>query len=261
MPIDFEGLHEIATEADRIAMHYFSRRTLKIENKQDQSPVTQADLEIETMIRDQVHTRWPGIGILGEEFGDEKSTVSTRIIVDPIDGTRNFIRGVPFFATLLAVETDGEIVMGMVSAPYHRERWWGRCGIDPNAMYRNPSGEQLIHVSDISKIEDAQVFHGSLYGCEALLTPSTLETLLSKTNRQRGVGDYYLHMLVASGAGEFGVDFGLKPWDKAALKAIVEGAGGMVTDATGGFSIHTDSIVSSNGQFHRDILEILNPSK
>lgn len=259
MTIDFDGLHDIATEADRIAMHYFSRRTLKIESKIDHSPVTQADLEIETMVRDTVRKRWPDIGVFGEEFGDESIKSEVRLIVDPIDGTRNFIRGVPFFATLLAVENKGEIQSGLVSAPYSGERWWGNCGLGTQfAMYRSRWDTHSLHVSTIDQLDASQAFHGSLFGCEAALTPDAVLALLSRTSRQRGVGDYYLHMLVASGAGEFGIDFGLKPWDKASLKAIVEGAGGRVTDRDGGFSLNSDSIVSSNGRFHDEILGILN---
>lgn len=261
MAINIDGLHDIAAEADRIAMHYFLRRTLKVESKADHSPVTQADLEIERMVRQTVKDRWPEVGVFGEEFGEESSVAVTRLIVDPIDGTRNFIRGIPFFATLLAVETHGEVGMGLISAAYTGERWWGTRGNgNHSAMYRSRWDEHLINVSTIEQLDAAQAFHGSLYGCEAALIPKTVSTLLAKTNRQRGVGDYYLHMLVASGAGEFGVDFGLKPWDKAALKAIVEGAGGRVTDLDGGFSLNADSIVSSNGLFHDEILGILNHS-
>ncbi len=261
MPINFDGLHEIATEADRIAMHYFMRRNLKVESKVDHSPVTQADLEIEKMVRQAVKDRWPNVGVFGEEFGDESDAAVTRLIVDPIDGTRNFIRGVPFFATLLAVEHHGEIIKGLISAAYSAERWWGARGSNVHmALYRSRWDEHQIHVSGIARIDEAQAFHGSLFGCEATLTPETVIDLLSKTVRQRGVGDYYLHMLVASGAGELGIDFGLKPWDKAALKAIVEGAGGRVTDLDGGFSLNSDSIVSSNGLFHDEILGILNQS-
>jgi histidinol-phosphatase len=215
-------------------------------------------LEIEQFIRKFACSTLPGIGVLGEEFGEDEGTTGTRLIIDPIDGTRNFVRGLPFFGTLLGVEVNGEITMGMVSAPYFGERWWGGCGETKGAWYRNTFSERALSVSNIEDLADSQIFHGSLYGCEAAQTPMTLQSLLSKTNRQRGVGDYYLHMLVASGAGEIGVDFGLKPWDKAPLKAIVEGAGGSVTNMDGSFTLEHHSIVSSNGRVHAAILDILN---
>lgn len=255
---EFNDLHDIANEADKIALHYYFKRNLSVKSKSDLSPVTQADTEIETMIRNAVHSRWPEMGILGEEFGTESGNGRVRLIVDPIDGTRNFIRGLPFFATLLAIEIDGDVVAGVVSAPASGERWWARRGISSFCHYRSHIGiDEAIQVSSVSMIEDSQMFHGSLYGSEAVTTPSSINHLLSKTTRQRGVGDYYLHMLVASGAGELGVDFGLKAWDKAALKAIVEGAGGVVTDLNGQFSLDTGEIISSNGLFHAQILDIL----
>lgn len=255
---EFSIFHELADEADRIARHYYVRRQIKVDSKRDATPVTQADLEIEQMIRSQVVKLWPNIGILGEEFGDASIESGMRLIVDPIDGTRNFIRGIPFFATLLAVEVDGEVVAGMVSSAATGERWWARRRENPFCNYRSAQvPECAVCVSTIHQIEKSQAFHGSLFGCEANVTPASLVTLLSRTDRQRGVGDYYLHMLVASGAGEFGVDFGLKPWDKAALVAIVEGAGGRVSDVDGPFSLNSHSIVSSNGRFHNEILDIL----
>jgi len=261
MTISFDCLHQIADEAAQIAMHYFNSRTISVSEKLDHSPVTQADIEIESMVRNAVRMIDSRIGILGEEFG-ESGDSSVRLIVDPIDGTRNFVRGIPFFATLLAVESDGDIISGLVNAPFSEERWWGmRHEVHGFARYRSRWGESELGVSHIDNLARSQLFHGSLYGCESQSTPRTLFDLASKTDRQRGVGDYYMHMLVAAGAGEIGVDFGLKPWDKAPLKAIVEGAGGRVTDVDGGFTLTSGSIISTNGKVHDRVLEIIGAPK
>ena len=175
-----------------------------------------------------------------------------RIIIDPIDGTRNFIRGIPLFATLLAIECDGEIIAGLVSNPIQREQWGAELGA--GATYNGSP----IHVSSVADLAASQVFHGSLYGSEAEGLPrEKVLGVLSQTHRQRGMGDFYGHMLVASGAGEFSLDFGLKPWDLAPLKIIVEEAGGKVTNRDGGFSLTNGSLVCSNGVLHRDVLTAL----
>ncbi len=258
MPLSMEALHEVANEADRIARHFYGLRALDIQSKSDNSPVTAADLAIEKMIRDWVAGVDASIGVLGEEFGGNTACNSIRLIVDPIDGTRNFIRGIPFFATLLAVEINGEIRSGLVSSPVYKERWWGETS--SGAFHQLNGNIQAMRVSTISELNEGQCFHGSLYGNEAKLTPRSLGRVLGATARQRGFGDYYLHMLVASGAGECGIDFGLKPWDKAPLKAIVEAAGGVVTNATGPFTIDDHSIVSTNGLVHPMVMALLEPN-
>ncbi len=247
-------LTELATLSDPIAMHYFNSTTLEIREKQDKTLVTQADLEIETAIRTCVKTQRPYWSILGEEFGDTCHFESKiRLIIDPIDSTQNFLSRIPIFATLLAIEENGEIVAGLVSAPATQERWWAQKG---KGSFYNGIGQRVSQVSDLSQ---AQAFHGSLYGSEATQTPPELLTLLSQTRRQRGMGDYLAHTLVAMGCGDFAVDFGLKPWDIAPLKIIVEEAGGKVTNADGNFSLYTHSIVSSNRVLHPHIIHRLLP--
>ncbi|NBV41750.1 histidinol phosphate phosphatase [bacterium] len=253
--IDINALHDICDEADRIARHYFRNAHLQVDQKSDASPVSEADLAIEKMIRNYMAEQFPQIGIWGEEFGDQSQSSRVRLIVDPIDGTRNFVRGIPVFATLLGVEVNGEIELGMVSAPVFSERWWGRVSREGRAaFYRENGVERAIRVSDGLNLAESQVFHGSLFGNEATATPPGLLNLLAASARQRGFGDYYIHMLVAMGAGEASVDFGLKAWDKAALKAIVEGAGGTVTDADGAFHLDTSSLVCTNGKVHSEVV-------
>jgi histidinol-phosphatase len=247
-------LHQLADEADKIARHYFGQSKLDVQEKSDQSPVSQADLDIETMIRKQSTSLFPNLAILGEEFGACDPSAPLKLIIDPIDGTRNFVRGLPWFATLLAVEENGVITAGLVSSPITQERWWAQKN---NGAFMSSAfvSHKRLNVSSISEWNEAQVFHGSLYGSEAALTPPSLLKVLSLSARQRGVGDYLAHMLVAMGCGECALDFGLKAWDIAPLKIIGEEAGGTVTNADGGFSLYTPSLISTNGHFHAQILE------
>lgn len=249
--LDF--LQRLADFADEISRHYFQKLHLKVSQKTDSTPVTQADLEIEERIRKITEQTHPDIDILGEEF-QTKSTKnsSLKLIIDPIDGTQNFIRGIPFFATLLAIEEHGKIIAGVISSPIKNDRWWA--GKNTGSFYN----KNLIKVSKIKELTEAQAFHGSLYGYEAQTAPPTLLTLLAKTHRQRGFGDFFSHMLVAMGCGEFAVDFGLKPWDIAPIKIIIEEAGGKCTDIEGKSSIYTGSLLSSNKVLHKEIKEILN---
>ncbi|MCP4049804.1 MAG: hypothetical protein GY730_03760 [bacterium] len=244
-------LQQCADEADRIACHYYKKRSLNIITKEDNSPVTQADTEIEQTIRKLSQEFNPGIEIMGEEFGSCPKDAKLKLIIDPIDGTRNFVRGIPFFATLLAIEQENKVTHGLVSSSQTAERWWAERG---NGCFYNGHSISVSQVDDLSK---AQAFHGSLYGSEAQnLTPKVLK-LLSITDRQRGFGDYYQHMLVCMGCGEVALDFGLKPWDIAALIPVVEEAGGMITNLDGSLSIYKGDIITSNTLLHNITCMIL----
>ena len=248
--IDF--LHKISDEADSISTYYFVRqKELAITHKENGSPVSLADLEIEKKIHLHTSKTFQNWGIWGEELGPFNIAKDIVLIVDPIDATRNFIRQIPLFATLLAIQVEGKIVAGMVSSPIHRERWWAQK--NQGAFFNN----NPIHVSKVKTLAKSQLFYGSLFGCEAATVPQTIHHLLSKTDRQRGLGDYYSHALVAMGSGECSVDFGLQPWDMAPFKIIVEEAGGKVTHLNGSFDLRQDSLICSNGLFHKEILEIL----
>jgi histidinol-phosphatase len=246
-------LHNLADKADQIALKFFEDTGLQIKLKTDQSPVSQADIAIEEMIRQEVKSLNLEINILGEEFGeDSQKNCATKLIIDPIDGTRNFIRGIPFFATLLAIEENNEITTGIVSAPKTADRWWAQQ--QKGAFHNN----KQIHVSTINELSQAQAFHGSLYGNETNESPANIQKLLSKTYRQRGFGDYYAHMLVAMGCGEFAFDFGIKPWDMAPIKIILKEAGGHFSDLQGQPSIYNHQMITSNNLLHNQILDILN---
>jgi histidinol-phosphatase len=244
-------LKEIVAESDKIALRYFNASDLKIEMKPDRTPVSQADQEIEDHIRALVARKNLNLSILGEEYGLTTANSNLRLIIDPIDGTKNFIAGIPFFATLLAIEEEGDVIAGFISAPATGDQWWAARG---QGAFHN--GKQ-IQVSKIDKLEQSLAFHGSLYGPEGSHPAEPFLNLLSKTYRQRGFGDYLQHMMVAMGKGEFCVDFNIKPWDIAPLKIILEEAGGRCTDTSGLAHIHGGNAVCSNGLFHDKIIDAI----
>ncbi len=237
-------LRDLADEADAIAMRYFRAGDLHVDAKPDRSLVTQADLEVETAVRDTIPSRYPELGVFGEEHGQRNPHAAQRLFVDPIDATANFARGIPIFATLLAIESDGEIVAGMVSAPALHQRWHAARG---HGAY---SGERPIKVSGVGDLADSQIFHSSLAGAEAVPNTAKIPALLGKSWRQRGVGDFYQHMLVAEGCGEIALDPIVMPWDIAPLQIIVEEAGGKATTVSGERAINRGSLVTSNGLLH-----------
>jgi len=251
-------LHTCADAADDLCKHYFNKAHLKVDQKSNDTPVTEADLAIEKEIRRISAQLFPALPIYAEEFGQCPENAPLKFIIDPIDGTQNFVRGIPFVGTLLAIEENGQIVAGVASQAMTFERWSASKG--HGSFHQNPHYDtpKKISVSTLSDISQSQIFHSSIFGSESKgSTTETLITLLSKTKRQRGFGDYLAHLYVAQGLGEFAVDYNLKPWDIASLKIIVEEAGGKYTDVTGTDSIYTGTIISSNGQFHDQIISIL----
>ena len=246
-----EFLLDLADRADAIALSYFRSAALSPTQKADQTPVTAADLAIERMVREQAAQRHPGIGLYGEEFGRTNDAARTRLIVDPIDGTANFARGVPIFATLLALEHEGDVIAGVASAPALGTRWSAARGLGARR------GAERITVSRIERLGEAQLFHAGLGGGERLGELPGLMELVRRTKRQRGFGDFYQDVLVAEGAGEIALDLGLAPWDVAALQVIIEEAGGRATSLDGRRDIYAGSLVSSNGVLHDEVLAIL----
>jgi histidinol-phosphatase len=244
-------LEEIADQADAIALRHFRSASLDVSAKADLSPVTEADLAIEERARLLSRENHPHLGVLGEEHGEIARIGETRLIIDPIDATYNFMRGIPVFATLLAIEREGEIIAGLVSAPAMGERWRAARG---HGAYR---GVRRLRVSRISHPADSQLFHGSLHGAEASPSSEGVLRLSRTTRRQRGFGDFWQHCLVAEGAGEIAVDPVANPWDAAALQILVEEAGGRATTLEGERTIYGGSLVSSNGHLHAHALELL----
>lgn len=224
---------------------------LQIEIKEDLSPVTKADREAEAILRESLTAAFPGDGFLGEEYGDQKGSTGYRWIIDPIDGTKNYIRGIPIWGTLLGLEFENDLVGGIVVAPALGQTWHGLRG---EGAYRN---DKKIRVTDTPKLSQSHLFYSSLTWIQKSGKTKGFLDLIDNSERQRGFGDFYGFMLVAQGAGEAMIDHGLHPWDVAALKPIVDEAGGLLTNWDGGFSIHRSDVVGSNLLIHTRLLESL----
>jgi histidinol-phosphatase len=236
--------------ADGVTASRFRAENLVIETKPDMTPVSEADQAAERVMRRLFEQESPGYGILGEEFGAE-GPERPRWILDPIDGTMNYVRGVPVWATLVALEDSAGIVVGVVSAPLMSRRWWAArgCGAFCNA--------EPIRVSRVGRLADAQLSYSCQADFEEVgLGPQAL-ALARRCRRTRGFGDFWSHMLVAEGAVDIGLDPVAALWDLAALQIIVEEAGGTLTDLSGRRRADGGSAVTSNGLIHQEVLGIL----
>jgi histidinol-phosphatase len=246
-----------ADAADAIALRHF-RRDLELERKPDRSFVTVADTSIERLIRDRIADRFPGHGVVGEEFGTEAGVGGVRWYIDPIDGTHNFMRGVPLFATLLAVERDGELQVGVISAPALRQRWYAwRGGCAWAAGAPGAEAPRPIQVSRVGALDDAQILYASATDIEASGRAPGFRALLGDAWRERGFGDFWGYTLLAEGAAEAMVEVDLWPWDAAAPTVLVEEAGGRVTDFDGRRTVEGRTFLASNGLLHDTIRERL----
>ncbi len=252
---DLDLAVELADVADRITIAAFRRPDLSVETKPDLTPVTEADRAVEQALRSVLAERRPGDAVVGEEYGTTGDS-PRRWIVDPIDGTQNFVRGVPVWATLLALEVGGRMMVGVASAPALGRRWWAARGLGARAGAPGDRGEP-IGVSAITSLADAQVSYGDLSGWEPRGGAARVAALASCCWRSRGFGDFWSHVLVAEGAYEIGLDPIVSLWDLAALQVIVEEAGGMFTDLEGEARADGGSAISSNGHLHDAALEIL----
>ncbi len=243
-------------ETDAIAMGSY-RRNVAAERKPDLTFVTEADRGIERLLRDRISAAFAGHGVVGEEYGTDAGGASVRWIVDPIDGTHNYIRGVPLFGTLLAVERDGELQAAVLSAPALRERWWARRGGGAWARGLDDETPRQLRVSRVSSLADAQILYGSSHEIEASGLAPGFRSLLGDVWRERGFGDFWGYALLAGGAAEAMVEVGLSTWDAAAPLVLVEEAGGRATDFDGRRAIDSGSFVVSNGILHDEILDRL----
>lgn len=249
-------LEAIAQEADAIALKYFRSDAMRIERKNDGTAVTQADREVEAMARAKVAASGIALDVLGEEMGGDGATAPrasgrARLIIDPIDGTEEFSRGIPTFGTLMGIERDGEIVAGFVSAPGLHTRWWAYRG---EGAYRD--GHRL-HVSNVAQLSDAMVFTTGVGPSKNAERRAKLIRLMSSGKHARSIGGYWQHMLVAEGAVEVAIDLTSKPWDLAPLGIIVEEAGGRSTTLAGTRSIYNGELLSTNGKIHDEVLKLL----
>ena len=249
-------LEAIAEEADAIAMRYFRADELRIDRKEDGSAVTQADRAVEEMARAKVKASGLALDVLGEEMGGGDANAASksaraRMIIDPIDGTEEFSRGIPTFGTLMGIELNGEIVAGMASAPALKARWWAYRG---EGAYRNG---KKIRVSGVDTLNGAMIFTTGTGPKKNPAMRAKLRLLADTARNGRAIGGFWQHMLVAEGAVEVAVDLTSQPWDLAPLGIIVEEAGGRSTNVKGERTIYTGDLVSTNGSLHDEVLKIL----
>jgi histidinol-phosphatase len=240
---------DAARAAGAIALRYYTSG-FDVTIKPDQTPVTQADREAEQAIIAALAPAYPEWGFLGEEFGAQGAT-DVRWIIDPIDGTKNFVRRVPVWATLLALEEHGEIVAGVMHNPVTGELYAARRGGGTRL------NGQRVHVSDVSDLWDATLLHAGLRLYRQAGVWDGFVRLVDATERQRGFGDYMGYALVAEGKGDIYVEVDLKPWDLAPCKIVVEEAGGRFTDVDGKPTIYSGTAVASNGRLHDLALKLL----
>jgi histidinol-phosphatase len=249
-------LNGIAAEADNITMRYFRTASLRVERKSDGTLVTPADRAVEEMARDKVAKSGLRLDVLGEEMGgaavtSESRAHGPRMIIDPIDGTEEFSRGIPTFGTLLAIEEGGEIVAAMVSAPGLGSRWWAYRG---EGAFRD--GKKL-QVSNVGRLSEAMVFTTGTGPSKNAADQAKIRRLLDASRSSRSFGGFWQHMLVAEGSIEAALDWTSKPWDLAPLGILVEEAGGRSTNARGERTIYTGQLVSTNGKIHDQVLKLL----
>jgi histidinol-phosphatase len=252
----YDLMKRAAKEAGRIALGYYpdlkaADFTAQVIWKDDNSPVTVADRQAEAHLRIVLLDAFPDDGFLGEEFGDQPGRSGFRWIVDPIDGTRSFVRGIPHWATLVGLEHEGEPVAGVAYEPVIDRIWHALRGA---GAFRDAD---RIHVSKITRLDESVMFYSSLSWFVRAGRQEQFLRLVATTQRQRGYGDYYGHLLVAQGAGEFMVEHGVHAWDVAALKVIVEEAGGRFTSWDGTPTIHTPDCLASNGLTHDAVLAVV----
>ena len=239
----------LADATDGITMPRFRAADLRIDTKPDTSVVSDADRAAETAIRDLVARERPGEGVLGEEYGDDGTDV--RWIVDPVDGTSNFVRGVPVWATLIALERGRATTLAVVSAPALRRRWWAVRGGGAFA-----DGEP-IRVSQIRRVEEASISITSVRSLRRRGLADRYLTLAERAWSSRALGDFWQHALVAEGSVDVALETAMNLWDYAPVQLIVEEAGGRCTDFAGEPPRHGSSFVATNGLLHDAVLEAL----
>jgi histidinol-phosphatase len=256
---DLALAHLLADIADSISLDRYQSLDLVITTKPDNTPVTDADRAVETAIRQALATHRPNDGLLGEEFGSEIIDAKRYWVIDPIDGTKNFMRGVPTWATLIAlveVAEDGtqEVIVGIASAPALSRRWHASCC---EGAFVNFNGQtKKISVSQVSSLSDASVAYSDFVGFDSRL--DAFNSILSKVWRTRGIGDFWSHMLVAEGAVDIAIEPSLAVWDMAALDIIVREAGGVFTNTSGDHGPFGGSGVSTNKSVHETLIKALN---
>lgn len=248
---------EVAGHADAATMHRFECSDLAVTSKPDMTPVTDADLACEKLIRSQLAQARPNDDVLGEEFGGEARFSGRQWVVDPIDGTKNFVRGVPVWATLIALLEDGDPVVSVVSAPALRRRWYAAKGA---GAFRVFGGEpKRLSVSGVAELSNASVGISSLSGWRDRGLRDSILELTDMTWRLRGYGDFWNYCLVAEGAVDIAAEPEVSLWDLAAPCLLVTEAGGKFTSIEGKPGPNNGSAVATNSHLHNKVLGYLAP--
>jgi histidinol-phosphatase len=271
---DLALAHALADLADAISLDRYQAQDLVITTKPDNTPVTDADRAVETAIREALLTHRQSDGLVGEEFGSDKGSSGRYWVIDPIDGTKNFMRGVPTWATLIAlvqIDESGveEVVVGIASAPALARRWsaakshgafvrFNSGSVDDlSEEFDTSSHDKKISVSQVAALSDASISYSDFVGWGDRLEP--FQKMLANAWRTRGIGDFWSHMLVAEGAVDVAIEPVLAVWDMAALDIIVREAGGTFTNTAGQNGPFGGSGVSTNGVLHNAVINGLNP--
>jgi histidinol-phosphatase len=235
---------ELADLADEITLRRFGAADLVVETKPDLTPVTEADKAVERALRERIAAARPEDSVVGEEFGTDDGAGPRRWILDPIDGTKSYVRGLPTWATLIGLSVDDEVTVGVVSMPALRKRWWASRGAGAFADGRP------IHVSGVDALADSQMAWSGIEDWDAIGRLDALVALGRACWRTRGVGDAWQYMLVAEGSAEIALDPEVKIWDLAAIMLVIEEAGGRFTDLSGARTPAGGSGIATNGLVH-----------
>lgn len=256
---DLRLAHMLADNADSITMKRFKSRDLKVSTKPDMTEVTDADVAVEEAIRATLKKARPRDAVHGEE-GEDTGWGPRRWVIDPIDGTRNFVRGVPVWATLVALVVEDRVVASVVSAPALNRRWWAHEG---GGAFTGPSllRGTRINVSQVRRVEDASMSYSSVGGWIDSGRGQAFVNLLRDCWRTRAYGDFWSYMLVAEGAVDLAMEPDLALHDMAALDVIVREAGGQFTNIDGHPGISGPGALSSNGLLHEELVERLRPEE
>lgn len=250
---DLTLARSIAEAADRLTMDRFGALDLRVDAKPDLTPVSDADLDCERMVRDRLKAERPDDTVLGEEFGGDATLSGRQWVIDPIDGTKNFVRGVPVWATLIALLVDGVPVVGVVSAPALKRRWWAGAGLGAFASFDNAEPSPIT-VSGVAELRAASLGFSSLSGWLERDLRDDFIALTDRVWRVRGYGDFFTYCLLAEGALDIAAEPEVSLWDLAPLDILVREAGGTFTNLDGTPGPAGGSAVATNGLLHDEVL-------
>jgi histidinol-phosphatase len=248
---------QLAERADALTMERFGALDLHVATKPDLTPVTDADRSVESALRDTLSQQRPDDPVLGEEFGGTTAFAGRQWVIDPIDGTKNFVRGVPVWATLIGVLQDGIPVAGVVSAPALQRRWWAGAGMGAFASFAGGPARRVT-VSSVADLDSASLSFSSLSGWAKLGLRDRFIELTDTVWRVRAYGDFLSYCLLAEGAVDIAAEPEVNLWDLAALDILVREAGGAFTSLDGTAGPHGGNVVATNGRLHEAVLSRLN---